>query len=129
MKTRVFRQIPSYRLHKASGSAVVTLHGHDHYLGRYGTEASKSEYRRLIAEWLANDCVPSPTPGDDQATGISVNEVLAGFYLHAKGYYRKDGRRARSTASEPRSGRSRRSTAAPPPPGLARWRSRPFGRS
>ncbi len=45
---------PSYRRHKASGQAVVTFHGRDHYLGRHGSDVSKNEYDRLIAEYLAN---------------------------------------------------------------------------
>jgi hypothetical protein len=42
--------LPKYRKHRASGQAVVTLCGVDHYLGPHGTRASKSEYDRLIAE-------------------------------------------------------------------------------
>jgi integrase len=44
---------PSYRHHKPSGQAVVTLGGRDIYLGPYGTKASKTAYDRAIAEWLA----------------------------------------------------------------------------
>ena len=45
---------PSYRLHKATGQAVVTIDARDHYLGRYDSAESRAEYDRLIAEWLAN---------------------------------------------------------------------------
>ena len=41
---------PSYRLHKARNCAVVTIAGKNHYLGPYGSEASKEKYARLIAE-------------------------------------------------------------------------------
>ena len=44
---------PSYRLHKQSGQAIVTLNGRDHLLGRHGTPESKDKYNRLIAEWIA----------------------------------------------------------------------------
>src|SRR4051794_31666809 len=44
---------PSYRLHKPTGQAVVTLSGQDRYLGKHGTAASLAEYDRVIAEWLA----------------------------------------------------------------------------
>lgn len=44
---------PSYRKHKATGQAVVTLSGKDPYLGRYGTAASKREHDRLLGGWLA----------------------------------------------------------------------------
>ncbi len=45
---------PSYRLHKPTGSAVVTLDGRDVYLGKYGTPVSRAEYDRILAEWLVN---------------------------------------------------------------------------
>src|SRR5262245_39738028 len=34
---------PSYRLHKATGQAVVTLDDRDHYLGRYDSAESRAE--------------------------------------------------------------------------------------
>ncbi len=49
---RLVDALPKYRRHKASGQAVVTLNGRDHYLGPHGTKASKAFYDRLIAEWL-----------------------------------------------------------------------------
>ena len=50
---------PSYRQHKASGQAVVTIDGKDIYLGRYGTPASKAAYDRTIKEWLGNGLIVS----------------------------------------------------------------------
>jgi len=47
------KEIPSYRLHKARGLAVVTLNGRDVYLGPYGSVESKAAYDRTVAEWLA----------------------------------------------------------------------------
>jgi hypothetical protein len=41
---------PSYRLHKPSGQAVVTLDSRDFYLGKYGSPESRAEYDRLISE-------------------------------------------------------------------------------
>lgn len=46
-------RVPSYRLRKPSGQAVVRLGGKDFYLGEHGSQASQAEYRRLISEWLA----------------------------------------------------------------------------
>ena len=46
-------RVPSYRLHKASGQAVVTLNGRDFYLGRYNSPESRTEYRVTLNEWLA----------------------------------------------------------------------------
>ena len=50
---RFLSPTPKYRKHQASGQAVVSCHGGDFYLGPYGTKASRIEYDRLIAEWLA----------------------------------------------------------------------------
>lgn len=75
---------PKYRKHRASGQAVVTLNGRDHYLGPYGTRASKANYDRLIAEWLAN----GRRLGLDQSGGLSVVELLAEFFRFAKRHYR-----------------------------------------
>ncbi len=49
---------PKYRKHRASGQAIVTIAGRDHYLGPHRSRASIVEYDRLIAEWLANDRQP-----------------------------------------------------------------------
>src|SRR4051812_13654080 len=74
------RKIPSYRLHKPTGQAVVRIDGHDHYLGRHGTEASHQAYRRTIAEWLALAAAPPATrPGQPHAPGLSVNELILAF--------------------------------------------------
>ena len=48
-------RVPSYRRHKPTGQAVVTINGSDLYLGKWNTAASRTEYDRLIAEFLAND--------------------------------------------------------------------------
>ena len=45
---------PKYRRHRASGQVIVTLEGCDFYLGPWGSKASRREYDRLTAEWLAN---------------------------------------------------------------------------
>src|SRR5215216_3908746 len=80
------RRPPSYRHHKATGQAVVTLNGKDFYLGVHGTPASKQKYDRLIAEWYANGRQVMPKAGS--AGSLTVNEVVAGFWLHAEAYYR-----------------------------------------
>ncbi len=80
---RLIHRPPKYRKHKASGQAIVTINGTDHYLGPYGTKASKLEYDRLISEWLAHGRVlptgPDPT--------LTITEVLAMYVKWAKGYY------------------------------------------
>jgi hypothetical protein len=50
---RLVKALPSYRKHRSSGQAVVTLNGRDIYLGTHGTQASRIEYDRLTGEWLA----------------------------------------------------------------------------
>ncbi len=55
-------RIPSYRRHKPTGKAVVTIGGRDIYLGRYNSAESRQEYNRLIAEWTAsNGTLPKPS--------------------------------------------------------------------
>lgn len=53
-------KIPSYRLHAASGLGVVTIHGHDVYLGKHNTPDSLAAYGRAIAEFLATNSAPVP---------------------------------------------------------------------
>jgi hypothetical protein len=72
---------PTYRKHKPSGQAVVTLYGKDHYLGHYGTKASKERYDCLIAEYLRN----GRTMPRDQ--GLTVNEIILAYLHHAQEYY------------------------------------------
>jgi integrase len=82
---------PSYRHHKPSGQAVVTLDGRDFYLGRYGTAESRAEYDRMIAEWLTNGRrlpAASSTVGSD----LAVNEMLLSYLDHVDAYYVKNGK-------------------------------------
>jgi len=82
---------PKYRLHRASGQAIVTLDGKDFYLGPHGSKASKLEYDRRIGEWLA---AGRSLPNAKNAAGkytLTVIEVLARFMKHARTYYRKNG--------------------------------------
>ena len=67
---RLVRQVPRYCKHRASGQAVVTLSGQDFYLGPYGTKASKLEYDRLIAEWLASGRRPLVAPGAPRRNAV-----------------------------------------------------------
>lgn len=80
--------LPKYRKHRASGQAVVTLSGRDHYLGPHGTKASRELYDRLIAEWLQHHRQPAV----ECAESITVVELCARYLRFAQGYYQKDGR-------------------------------------
>ena len=75
--------VPSYRLHRQSGQAIVTLNGRDNLLGTHGTAASKAEYNRRIAEWIANGRrLPQAVPD------LSIGELIARYREHAGTYYR-----------------------------------------
>lgn len=41
-------RVPSYRLHKPSGQAVVTVKGKDHYLGLYNSLESRAKYESIV---------------------------------------------------------------------------------
>lgn len=84
--------VPSYRRHKQSGQAVVTLPDglgsrRDVLLGRYGTAASRHEYARVVAEWEAagRTLPPSAAAGKD----LTVNELILAFWPHAEAHYRR----------------------------------------
>jgi integrase len=82
---------PSYRLHKPTGQAVVTLNGRDVYLGRFGSPESRAEYDRMIIEWISNGrCLPAPTSG--VGSDLSVNELALAYLAFADSYYVKHGR-------------------------------------
>ena len=80
-------EVPSYRLHRQSGQAIVTLSGKDVLLGVHGTAASKAAYDRVTAEWLANGRRLAGAQPD-----ITVAELIHAFWQHAKSHY-ADGRR------------------------------------
>ena len=91
MMPKLHNATPKYRLHRASGQAVVTLNGKVHYLGPWKSKASLVEYDRLIGEWLAaGRCLPS-VAGD-----TTINELCAAYVRFAAVYYRKNGEPTRS---------------------------------
>jgi integrase len=78
--------IPSYRRHRASGLAVVTLSGKDHYLGHYGTPESLEAYRRVTADWLRQG---RQLPNRD--IELTIGGLVTRFLEHADVYYRRAG--------------------------------------
>jgi hypothetical protein len=82
--------VPSYRRHKQSGQAIVTLTDglggrRDVLLGKLGTRESRAEYARVIAEWEARGrCLPSSAAVAD----LTVNEPTLLFWKHAQQHYR-----------------------------------------
>ncbi len=84
MRTNHTARIPSYRLHKSSGRAVVTIDGRDIFLGRHGTPESRRKYDRAISEWIGAGR-QLPVAAED----LTVLELLARFWTHAEQTYRK----------------------------------------
>jgi integrase len=82
-------RVPKLRRHKPSGLAVVTIAGHDHYLGPWPAKmrkpppSAKESYDALIAEWLAGG---RSAPAD--APALSVEALLDLFWKHAELHYR-----------------------------------------
>jgi integrase len=80
---KLIHRTPKYRRHKATGQAVVTLSGRDFYLGPWQSAKSKREYARLTSQWLAAGGVLV----EDSNDTLTIEEVLAAFWKHAKLYY------------------------------------------
>jgi integrase len=76
-------QTPKLRHHKATGQAYVVLNGHAIYFGRYGTEEVMENYHKTVAEWLSCGKQVAVEGAD-----ITLNEILARFWVHAENYYR-----------------------------------------
>src|SRR5678816_562 len=75
-------RVPSYRLHKQSGQAIVTLSGRDVLLGAHGTRASREKYTRLLHEWEA---AGRRVPVEPAAVTVSI--VIAAYWDHCATYY------------------------------------------
>jgi integrase len=101
---------PSYRLHKASGQAVVTIDRKDHYLGLYGTGESRLRYERLITAWMQGETAPPREP--DSSNDLTVAELCAQYLKYASTYYTKDGEETSELQNVRRSIRALRETFA-----------------
>jgi integrase len=86
---KLTNSVPKYRKHKATGQAFVELNGRRHYLGPHGTKVSKTEYDRLVSEWLQHGRRIQPGP---QTGELTVVELVVAYMHYAGGYYRKDGK-------------------------------------
>lgn len=91
--------VPTYRLHKQSGQAIVTVSVNgqrkDMLLGAYNSAASKEEYRRVLTNLENGTLAGNPID-------LTVNELCARFWKHAEGYYHAepDGRKMASELSD-----------------------------
>jgi integrase len=88
MPRRAGRAVPAYRLHKASGQAVVSFCYRDYFLGKHGTAESLQRYNALLAEWLANDRRPPAFTVVEKPRPLSINAVFDAFKRYARDYYR-----------------------------------------
>jgi integrase len=77
--------VPSYREHKPSGQAVVTLGGRDEYLGKYGSPESRSKYQRLIREYVNNGF---RRPGPEEEQGLRVAHLCERYNAFAEREYK-----------------------------------------
>ncbi len=93
-------RIPSYRLHKPSGLAVVRLSGKDFYLGPYGSAQSRRQYEQVLSDWLANRRqLPRQLPGQlpeapstepmatSNQSSKTINELFLDYWDHTQVYY------------------------------------------
>lgn len=88
---RLVNAVPKYRRHKKSGQAIVTLNGRDYLLGPHGTDVSRRQYDRLIAEWLDRGRQPVI---EESAVSVTVAELAARYITYAEGHYVRDGKPA-----------------------------------
>jgi integrase len=84
-------RVPSYRQHKQSGQAIVTLTDglggrRDVLLGKFGTAASRAAYARVIAEWEASGRHLPQTA--TAVAALTINELIFRFWPHAEQHYR-----------------------------------------
>jgi len=82
------RKPPSYRRHKASGQAVVTLNGRDHYLGPFNSQVSRTEYDRVVGEWMANG---RQVQIEDEKSDLRICELVDRYLFFAENYYSNGG--------------------------------------
>ena len=62
--------ILKYRLHRASGLALVEIHGRRIYLGKYNSPESRERYRRLISQLMSGEPTVATT---DASAGLTIN--------------------------------------------------------
>jgi integrase len=83
-------RVPSYRCHRQSKQAVVTLRDaitgrrRDVLLGRFGTAASKAEYKRVVVDWEANE---RRLPGSAATADLTIAELIDRYWEFVTGYY------------------------------------------
>ncbi|TWT95776.1 site-specific integrase [Neorhodopirellula pilleata] len=84
-------RVPKYSRHSSGkdssrDQARVRLGGHTYYLGVYGSKESRAEYKRLVAEFIANDGV---IVRQDARADLSLTELFASYLVWARKHYGK----------------------------------------
>jgi hypothetical protein len=82
MKMQTKPRVPSLRLHKPSGQAVVTIAGRDHYCGPWGSRKAQAEYQRLVGEWLAGGRLCARDARRTRSSGCSKRLVAGSSKSH-----------------------------------------------
>ena len=90
------RRDPKYRHHKARNLAVVRIDGKDYYLGRFGSDESKTKYYRLLADWRAGLLDPVQPirygqPDNQRGNPIPVVDLVRLYERFSTEYHQKDG--------------------------------------
>lgn len=78
---------PSYRLHKSTGQARVTINGKTYYLGKYGSDASRQLYKLLLADKWAMPGATAPATPPDLDQEITISMLVVEFAKYAKRKY------------------------------------------
>lgn len=88
---KLLSAVPKYRRKKCRDGqpqAVVTLNGRDHYLGLYGSRASKHLYDQLIGQWLASGRSQQFGLVEDRST-ILLRDLIVSYGKWAQQHYRR----------------------------------------
>jgi len=84
--------IPTYRLHKQSGQAIVTITQNgtrrDILLGKYDSPESKAEYERILSQIRTPAGVLALTL-PSTSSDLTIAELFVAFMAHAEQHYRQ----------------------------------------
>lgn len=83
-------RVPSYRLHKARGLAVVTIDGRNHYLGPFGSPESHAKYAALLAEWQRTGAAETRL-SLPSGPSFTIGQLALRYLEFALDYYVKNG--------------------------------------
>ena len=81
--------VPSYRLHRASGQAVVTLSGEDVYLGQHRSDESHRRFDEEVAAWIARCRLPRKHAPSEH----TVDDLILAYIEHTRLRFAAMGRR------------------------------------